>query len=73
MENDIREAFKEKGVVIMGDFNYPHIDWINVCSNHTKEVKILGTLNDYALEQLVMAGGEANLDLILSGLSQNPV
>ena len=54
----------------MGDFNYSHIDWINVYSSHDKDVKFLDVLNDCALEQLVMepTRREATLDLILNGL-----
>ena len=73
MENENREVSKRGSVVIMGDFNYHHIDWINSYSSHDKEAKFLDVLNECALVQLVMelTRGEATLDLILSGAAQD--
>ncbi|XP_065418714.1 zinc finger protein 707-like isoform X3 [Chrysemys picta bellii] len=53
----------------MGDFNYPHIDWVHVTSGWDAEIKFLDTLNNYFLEQLVLepTRGEAILDTVLSG------
>lgn len=52
----------------MGDFNYPHIDWLHVTSGRDAEIKFLDILSDYFLEQLVLelTRGEAILDLVLS-------
>lgn len=38
---DIRDTVKNKGVVIMGNFNYPHIDCLNMCSGQIREAKFL--------------------------------
>lgn len=54
MENEIREASKRGNAAVTGNFNYPHIDWVHVCSSQDRVVNILETLNDCALEQLVM-------------------
>uniref|UniRef100_K7EWP2 Endonuclease/exonuclease/phosphatase domain-containing protein n=1 Tax=Pelodiscus sinensis TaxID=13735 RepID=K7EWP2_PELSI len=64
------EATKIKNSIIMGDFNYPHIDWIHVTSGREAEIKFLNGLNDCFLEQLVQepTRGEAILDLVLSGV-----
>ncbi|XP_053130019.1 uncharacterized protein LOC128335549 [Hemicordylus capensis] len=68
LQEEIREASRRGRAVIMGDFNYPHIDWVNSQSGQNKEVKFLDILNDCALEQLVMepTREKATLDLILS-------
>ncbi|CAM5127487.1 unnamed protein product [Eretmochelys imbricata] len=68
MLREIREAIKIKNSIIVGDFNYPHIDWIHVTSARNAETKFLDTLNDCFLEQLVQepTRGEATLDLVLS-------
>uniref|UniRef100_K7F001 Endonuclease/exonuclease/phosphatase domain-containing protein n=1 Tax=Pelodiscus sinensis TaxID=13735 RepID=K7F001_PELSI len=70
MLREIREATKIKNSIIMGDFNYPHIDWIHVTSGREAEIKFLNGLNDCFLEQLVQepTRGEAILDLVLSGV-----
>lgn len=39
MENEIWDAPKGKSIVVMGDFNYPHIDKISIRSSHDKEVQ----------------------------------
>ena len=69
MGKQFREVTKKDKVVIMGDFNYPHIDWVNWCSGQAKETGFLDELNDCALEQLVMepTRGQVTLDLILCG------
>uniref|UniRef100_K7EXX2 Endonuclease/exonuclease/phosphatase domain-containing protein n=1 Tax=Pelodiscus sinensis TaxID=13735 RepID=K7EXX2_PELSI len=70
MLREIREATKIENSIIMGDFNYPHIDWIHVTSGREAEIKFLNGLNDCFLEQLVQepTRGEAILDLVLSGV-----
>ncbi|XP_053897559.1 uncharacterized protein LOC128844145 [Malaclemys terrapin pileata] len=72
MLREIREAIKIKNSVIVGDFNYPHIDWEHVTSGRNAESKFLDTLNDCFLEQLVRepTRGEATLDLVLSGAQE---
>uniref|UniRef100_K7F1R0 Endonuclease/exonuclease/phosphatase domain-containing protein n=1 Tax=Pelodiscus sinensis TaxID=13735 RepID=K7F1R0_PELSI len=73
MLREIREATKIKNSIIMGDFNYPHIDWIHVTSGREPEIKFLNGLNDCFLEQLVQepTRGEAILDLVLSGVQDH--
>uniref|UniRef100_K7EZM4 Endonuclease/exonuclease/phosphatase domain-containing protein n=1 Tax=Pelodiscus sinensis TaxID=13735 RepID=K7EZM4_PELSI len=70
MLREIREATKIENSIIMGGFNYPHIDWIHVTSGREAEIKFLNGLNDCFLEQLVQepTRGEAILDLVLSGV-----
>uniref|UniRef100_A0A452I138 B30.2/SPRY domain-containing protein n=1 Tax=Gopherus agassizii TaxID=38772 RepID=A0A452I138_9SAUR len=72
MLRQIREAIKIKNPIIVGDFNYPHIDWEHFTSGRNAEIKFLDTLNDYFMEQLVRepTRGEATLDLILSGAQE---
>lgn len=48
MRKQIREATRRDRVVITGDFNYPHIDWINSSSGHEWETRFLDVLNDCA-------------------------
>lgn len=69
MRKETRQMLRRDRVVIMGDFTYPHIDWVNSCSGHERETGSLDMLNDCALEQLVMEStrGQATLDLILCG------
>ncbi|KAM7151827.1 uncharacterized protein RBU57_012313 [Macrochelys suwanniensis] len=69
MLREIREAIKIKNSIIVGDFNYPHIDWVHVTSGCNVETKFLDSLNDCFLEQLVQepTRGESTLDLVLSG------
>nr|GFB50161.1 hypothetical protein [Tanacetum cinerariifolium] len=69
MRKQIREVSTRDRVVVMGDFNYPHIDWVNSCSGHERETGFLDMLNDCALEQLVTepTRGQVTLDLILCG------
>ncbi|CAM4719886.1 unnamed protein product [Lepidochelys kempii] len=69
MLRDIREAIKIKNSVIMGDFNYPHIEWVHVTSGQDAEIKFLDTFNGCFLEQRVLepTRGEAILDLVSSG------
>lgn len=33
MEKEIREVTKAKNVIMLGDLNYPHTNWVNMCSN----------------------------------------
>uniref|UniRef100_A0A8D0BHT0 B30.2/SPRY domain-containing protein n=1 Tax=Salvator merianae TaxID=96440 RepID=A0A8D0BHT0_SALMN len=46
LENEVKEASKKERVVIMGDFNYPHIDWVNSCSTYEREITFLDMLNN---------------------------
>ena len=66
----MREVSRRDRVLIMGDFNYPHIDWVNACSAQERETWFLDMLNDFALEQIVMepTRGQVTLDLILCGI-----
>lgn len=54
----------KKNSLVMGAYNYSHIDWVNTCLSHRQVVKFLGMLNDCTMEQMVM---EPTLDLIISG------
>lgn len=53
MEKKIREATRLDNVVILGDFNYPHVDWVNMRLSHLVEMRFLEIMNDCALEQLI--------------------
>ena len=68
MMTGLKMAAKQKNCVVMGDFNYPHIDWANGCSNRGRESEFLDCLNDCAMEQMVTepTRGEVILDLVLS-------
>lgn len=43
-----------ENIVILGDFNYSHVDLANVFSSHDVETRFPDIINYYALEQLVM-------------------
>ena len=60
------EGSKRDRTVIMGDFNYPHINWGNACSGQEREIRFLDMLNDCALEQLMMqhTRGQVTQDLV---------
>ena len=58
---------KEYGI-IMGDFNYPGINWDNYSSSNNEEARFVDVLLDNYLHQhaLTPTRGEAILDLVLS-------
>lgn len=47
-EKEIRELIKAENIIILEDFNYPHIDRVNECLSH-----VIYIINDCALEQQV--------------------
>lgn len=61
---------KRERVVVIEYFNYPHIDWVNLCSGHEREKLFLDMINECVLEQLILelSRGEVSLDLILCGI-----
>lgn len=68
MENEIREAAQSNNVIIIGDFNFLHIDWINACSVSVRQTKILDMINDCAIDQLVTEstrGEVVNLSILI--------
>jgi len=54
-------------VLVMGDFNYPHIDWININSTDKSSEQFLDLLQDCYLTQHVTEPTRNNiLDLVLT-------
>ena len=66
--NLIREVCQKFEVVIMGDFNYPNIDWDNNVIAKGQGIEFLEVLDDCFLYQLVKECTRDNaiLDLVLS-------
>lgn len=53
MQKELSEVTKADNVVILGDFSYPCIDWINMCSSNGVETRFLYIINVCTAEQLV--------------------
>uniref|UniRef100_A0A803JLD2 Reverse transcriptase domain-containing protein n=1 Tax=Xenopus tropicalis TaxID=8364 RepID=A0A803JLD2_XENTR len=64
----MEEASKLGQVVIMGDFNYPDIDWSNGVAKSEKASRFVNMLNDNFLFQVVQepTRNESILDLVIS-------
>lgn len=63
-----REAVKRENVII-GDFNYPRIDWVTAHLDHDKKTKYLAMINDCAFKELCtmeLRKQKTTLDLILN-------
>lgn len=54
MLKDINEVAKSARKIIMGDFNYPNINWLNNTSVHGLEKQLIDTINGFFLEQLLL-------------------
>ena len=72
MQREIREVSKRDRIVILTNFNSPHIEWANVCSGQERETGCLNMLNDCALEQFLMEPnrGQVSLDLTSCGTQE---
>lgn len=46
-EKEITVVTKEENEVILGDFNYSHIDWTNMCLSHVTETLYLEIMTMY--------------------------
>lgn len=64
----IRTRFPKSDIFLFGDFNYPDIDWLNLCSHSSASNEFMQLTLDFSFVQLVNAPTrDANiLDLILS-------
>ena len=65
LDNNLREKINW---LLLGDFNYPNINWINPSSNVAQEDAFIQLLSEHNLEQHVTlpTRGENTLDLLLS-------
>lgn len=52
-QKKIREVTKCKNVVIMEEFSFLYIDWINAFLDCVKETEFLEMLNDCTMDQLI--------------------
>lgn len=53
VQKGIKDATIGESVIIIGDFNYPHIDLVNTYSPCDKETTFLDTIYDCALKQFI--------------------
>lgn len=62
------EVTKADNVVVLGDFNYFHIDSVNMFLNYGIEMRFLDIINNCELESLVTepSRGIVILDMVLS-------
>ena len=67
------DILKHNKIVITGDFNYPGIDWSNLCSSSGADSDFIECINDLFLQQLILnptrhrSGQKSNiLDLVLT-------
>lgn len=42
---ELKKAAKAENTIILGDFNYPHIDWVNLISGRDAETELLESIN----------------------------
>ena len=66
MHREIREVSKRDKIVIMGNPNSPHMNWVNVCLSQERVTGFFEMLKDCALEQFLMEPnrGQVTLDLL---------
>ncbi|XP_051783709.1 uncharacterized protein LOC127527823 [Erpetoichthys calabaricus] len=64
--SNIKKASLQGAMIVMGDFNYPNINWDNLTDGGVQEQEFLEVINDCFLTQHVKAPtqGEACLDLV---------
>ncbi|XP_051789513.1 uncharacterized protein LOC127529574 [Erpetoichthys calabaricus] len=64
--SNIKKASLQGDIIVMGDFNYPNINWDNLTDGGVQEQEFLEVINDSFLTQHVKAPtwGEACLDLV---------
>lgn len=64
----VKGKFPKAGICLLGDFNYPDIDWHSLCSQIRDGMNVLQLTLDYSLVQLVHqpTGGNSMLDLVFA-------